>query len=103
MNDTLQTHKAELAADLRKAIDDAQLLLRDTTGAASEEIAGVRDRIKGLLDQSRKHLGQLEHEAIARAGAAGHAANNLVHQRPWQSIGVAAGIGLLLGLLIGRR
>jgi ElaB/YqjD/DUF883 family membrane-anchored ribosome-binding protein len=34
---------------------------------------------------------------------AGHAADDFVHEKPWVSIGVAAGVGLIIGLLIGRR
>ena len=41
--------------------------------------------------------------ADARAKAAGRATDAYVHEHPWQSIGVAAGIGLLLGMLIARR
>jgi ElaB/YqjD/DUF883 family membrane-anchored ribosome-binding protein len=40
---------------------------------------------------------------VARAKAAGHAADDYVHENPWRAIGVAAGIGVIIGLLIGRR
>ena len=103
MSDTLKARKDELAADLRKAVEDAQALLRSSVDVAGDEVAGARDRIKTLLNQSRQDLDHLEQAAVARAKAAGDAADGFVHQRPWQSIGVAAGIGLLLGLLIGRR
>ena len=38
-----------------------------------------------------------------KAKAAGHAADDYVHDHPWQSVGVAAGVGLLLGMLLSRR
>jgi ElaB/YqjD/DUF883 family membrane-anchored ribosome-binding protein len=40
---------------------------------------------------------------VARAKAAGHAADDYVHDHPWKAIGAAAGIGMIIGLLIGRR
>ena len=45
----------------------------------------------------------LQETALARAKAAGHVADEYVHDNPWRAIGAAAGIGLLVGLLIGRR
>ena len=35
--------------------------------------------------------------------AAGHAADDYVHEHPWKAIGAAAGVGMIIGLLIGRR
>ena len=45
----------------------------------------------------------LQDSAVARAKAAGHAADDYVHEHPWKAIGAAAGIGMIIGLLIGRR
>ena len=46
-----------------------------------------------------KHL----QDILARAKAAGHATDEFVQEHPWQSIGIAAGLGLVVGLLIARR
>ena len=37
------------------------------------------------------------------AKAAAKATDGYVHENPWKSVGIAAGVGLLLGMLIGRR
>ena len=55
------------------------------------------------LQQAKDNLLQLQEAALARARAAGHAADDYVHDNPWTAVGTAAGIGLLVGLLIGRR
>ncbi|NDB70762.1 MAG: DUF883 domain-containing protein [Methylocystaceae bacterium] len=41
--------------------------------------------------------------AFAKAKDAGKAADNYVHDNPWKAVGIAAGVGLVLGLLISRR
>jgi len=41
--------------------------------------------------------------AVAKVKAAGHATDEFVHENPWKSIGIAAGVGLVVGLLVGRR
>ncbi len=48
-------------------------------------------------------LQDLQDVTVARARAAGHAADDYVHDHPWKAIGAAAGVGMILGLLIGRR
>lgn len=96
-----QTEK--LMADLRLLVSDAEKLLDATAGQAGEGTADVRSRIQATLAQARSSLGQLQESAMARAKAAGKATDAYVHDNPWKSIGVAAGVGLLVGVLIGRR
>jgi ElaB/YqjD/DUF883 family membrane-anchored ribosome-binding protein len=48
-------------------------------------------------------MSELEHDLAARTREAAQKTNAYVHDNPWPSIGVAAGVGLLVGLLIGRR
>ena len=55
------------------------------------------------LQQAKGRLHDLQDAAVARARAAGHAADDYVHEHPWKAIGAAAGIGMIVGLLIGRR
>ena len=55
------------------------------------------------LQLAQAELSQLQELALARVKAAGVAADDYVHDNPWRAIGAAAGIGLLIGLLIGRR
>ncbi len=46
---------------------------------------------------------QMEQQMMQRAKAAANATNGYVHENPWPSIGVAAGVAFVAGLLIGRR
>jgi ElaB/YqjD/DUF883 family membrane-anchored ribosome-binding protein len=55
------------------------------------------------LDKAKHSLHDLQHAAIEKAKAAGHKADDFAHDHPWQTVGIAAGIGLLLGILISRR
>jgi ElaB/YqjD/DUF883 family membrane-anchored ribosome-binding protein len=48
-------------------------------------------------------LSELEQDVTARAREAAQKTNAYVHENPWPSIGVAAGVGFLVGLLLGRR
>ena len=96
-------HKDKLMGDLRVAIAEAEELLRMTADQAGEGAADVRSRIQARMNQAKAELVHLQEAAVAKAKAAGHAADELVHDNPWKSIGIAAGIGLVMGLLVSRR
>jgi ElaB/YqjD/DUF883 family membrane-anchored ribosome-binding protein len=103
MNEMTEVQKGKLMSDLRLVIADAEELLRMTADQASESAADVRSRVQAKMEQAKTELLQLQHAAVAKVKAAGHATDALVHESPWKSMGIAAGIGLVMGLLIGRR
>jgi ElaB/YqjD/DUF883 family membrane-anchored ribosome-binding protein len=103
MNDTTLAQKDKLMADLRVVISDAEELLRlgaEQTGANATE---WRARVEDRISRAKLKLAELQDDAVAKAKAAGHAADDYVHEHPWKAIGAAAGVGLIVGLLIGRR
>ena len=103
MNDMTLAQKDKLMADLRVVVNDAEELLRlgaEQTGASAIE---WRTRVEARLAKAKLSLADLQETAVAKAKAAGHAADDYVHEKPWKAIGAAAGMGLVVGLLIGRR
>ncbi|MEY3124765.1 MAG: hypothetical protein RLZZ573_1285 [Pseudomonadota bacterium] len=103
MNDMSQVHKGKLMSDLRVVIADAEELLRITSDQASDSAADVRTRVQQKMNEAKADLVHLQEAAVAKAKAAGHATDEFVHQNPWKSIGISAGVGLLVGLLVSRR
>lgn len=103
MSEATAAQRDRLVNDLRMVINDTEELLRTTAGEVGESAAEARGRIQGRLNQAKASLQQLQETAVAKAKAAGHAADEFVHENPWKAIGAAAGIGLVVGLLIGRR
>ena len=103
MNELSTVQKDKLLSDLRVVIADAEQLLRMTADQAGEIAAEVRSRVQARMNQAKADLVHLQEVAIVKAKAAGHAADEFVHENPWKAIGIAAGAGMLLGLLISRR
>ena len=95
--------KDKLMSDLRVVIADAEQLLRMTVDQVGEDAADVRSRVQARMNQAKADLVHLQEAAVAKVKAAGHATDEFVHENPWKSIGIAAGVGLLMGLLISRR
>lgn len=94
--------KQKLAQDLRTVVADAEELLRATADQAGEKAASLRQRAQANLAQAKARLAEVEHAVVERTKAAAQATDKYVHENPWQSVGVAAAVGVLVGMLIGR-
>ena len=93
----------KLLEDLQTVVRDADALLKATSAQTGEKIQEIRGRAEESLRLARIRLAQVEELALQRARDAATAADEYVHENPWQAIGIAAGVGLLLGLLVSRR
>ena len=96
-------NRDKLVQDMRVVISDAEDLLRATANQAGEKIAVARERIQDSIHQAKVKLAEAEALVTERARQAARYTDEYVHENPWRAIGIAAGIGLLLGLLISRR
>jgi ElaB/YqjD/DUF883 family membrane-anchored ribosome-binding protein len=93
----------QLLADLKTVMSDAEALLRATSTQTGEKIQEVRARAEESLRQAKARLSSIEEEALRRAREVADATDEYVRENPWQSVGIAAGVGLLVGLLLARR
>ena len=97
----------QLIDDLQTVIRDAESLLRATAAQGGEKIGEkiqeVRTKAEESVRQAKDRLAGMEQETIERAQALAGDTNEFVRANPWQAIGIAAGIGLVLGLLVSRR
>lgn len=103
MNEMTEVSKEKLVADFRVVIADAEELLRATAGQAGDKVAEIRSRAQEHLSRAKVKLAEAEEILVGKAKQVGHAADDYVHENPWSAVGIAAGAGFLIGLLIGRR
>lgn len=94
--------KEKLMHDLRVVVADAEELLRATADQAGEKVAVARERIQESLVAAKERLVVAEQAAIAKAKQAARATDEYVHENPWRAVGIAAGVGLVVGMLISR-
>jgi len=92
-----------LIDDLHAVIRDAESLLKATAAQTGEKVQEVRERAEESVRQAKERLAGVEDEALQRAKALAVDAEEYVRGNPWQAVGIAAGIGLVLGLLMSRR
>ena len=95
--------REKLAADLRAVISDTEELIKATAGQAGEKLSAARARTEETLRDAKERLAALGDAGVERAKAAAKATDTYVHENPWQSIGVAASVGFLLGWVLGRK
>lgn len=103
MANTTEVSREKLVSDLKVVVSDAEELLRLTADQAGEKVSEVRGRLTGRLQSAKTRLGELEGSLVEQTKKVAHATDDYVHKNPWQSVGVAAGVAFLLGLLAGRR
>jgi ElaB/YqjD/DUF883 family membrane-anchored ribosome-binding protein len=92
-----------IVEDLKRVIDDAEILLRETATLAGDKAVEARERAAETVRAARERLGTLEQEVVGRARDAARETDRYVRDNPWQSVRIAAGIGLIIGVLISRR
>jgi ElaB/YqjD/DUF883 family membrane-anchored ribosome-binding protein len=103
MTDMEKVTTEKLLSDLQTVIEDAEALLQATASQTGEKIDAVRSRARASVKQARERLSEVQTKAADQARQAAESTDEYVHKNPWQAVGIAAGIGLLLGVLINRR
>ena len=93
----------QLMADFKVVVADAEALLKATANQGDEKIAEIRAKAEESLKIAKARMADTQAELALKAREAAKAADLYVHKNPWESIGVAAGFGLLVGLLMSRR
>ena len=95
--------KEKLMQDMRVVVEDAEELLKATAGQAGEKVAAARERIQENLGVAKERLAVAERAVVEKTKQAAKATDEYVHENPWRAVGIAAGAGFIVGLLVGRR
>lgn len=103
MSEALQLSKEKLIKDLHQGIADSEEMLKLTADEVSAGAVQLRARVRERMEQAKTELLHLQQVTVEKAKAAGHATDAFVHENPWRSVGIAAGVGLVIGMLISRR
>lgn len=96
---TNEANMEKIATDLKTLSHDAEAVLHATAGQAGEKMTELRARLSSTLESAKATYKRLEEKTIAGAKVA----DQTIREHPYESIGVAFGVGLLIGVLVGRR
>lgn len=103
MTKETQDARDTLIADFKTVIHDAEELVKATASQTGDKIDAVRGQAEESLREARRKLSEMEDNIIDRGKAAAKATDQLVHDKPWQSVALATTVGVMLGILISRK
>jgi len=96
---TTENANERLKGDLKAVVRDAEELVKATAGHAGEKVSEVRNRLAAALESAKETCQRLEEKTVAAAKVT----DQTIREHPYESIGVAFGLGLLVGVLVARR
>ena len=95
MNRHTQAHNNEMDT----LAEDARALMTATAGVDGEKVGEARKRLAAALDSAKEIAGRVRDKAVEGAKAADQA----VRDKPYQAIGIALGVGAVVGYFVMRR
>jgi ElaB/YqjD/DUF883 family membrane-anchored ribosome-binding protein len=98
-NMTTSEANKRLVGDLKTVAQDAEELMKATANHAGEKVVELRKRLSSALDSAKVTAQRLEEKTIEAAKAT----DRTIREHPYESIGIAFGVGLLIGVLVARR
>lgn len=94
-----EENNQRLTADLHAVIRDAEELLKATGGQSGEHVSAVRARLTAAMESAKATAHKVQEKAVAAAKAT----DQVIRTHPYESLGVAFGVGLLVGVLVTRK
>ena len=95
--------RERVMADLKSLVRDSEDLVRATAGDVSEKAKEVRTRVVAALERAKVTCKDFQVQTTATAAAAARKADLTIREHPYESVGLAFGLGLLIGGLVARR
>lgn len=100
---TGNTQPNPIARDIQNVVTDAQELLKTVQAEGGNRLTEVKTKVQTQLDAARQSLTELQSTVQAGAKHAMDSTDAYVRTNPWRAVGISAGIGALIGILIARR
>ncbi len=95
----MQKETQALSNDMGRLVEDARALVAATTDVAGDKVGEARKRLAAALESGKLMYGRVRDKTVQGAEAADEA----VREHPYQAMGIALGLGALIGYLVARR
>ena len=103
VHEELQINSENLIGDFKALMADAEDLIKATASHNDGPLGEIRSKAMETLNSAKESLSSVEGAVTEKAKIVAERTDEFVHRNPWEAVGVAAGIGLLVGLFIRRR
>ncbi|AJP58328.1 MULTISPECIES: DUF883 family protein [Pandoraea] len=99
----VHTNKEKFMTDIKSVLADAEDLLKQAANTTGERASELSDKALALLKQAKEKASDVQVVVVEKSKQAARATDDYVHDHPWQAVGIAAGIGVVIGLLLNRK
>jgi ElaB/YqjD/DUF883 family membrane-anchored ribosome-binding protein len=103
MSESTEQSRNKLVDEFSSVLSEAEDMLKRAANETGEKAKDLRSQVEAKLLTAKLRLQELEGQAVDRAKEAARVTDDYVHEHPWQSIGIAAAVGMLIGLVMNRR
>ncbi len=93
----------KLVKDVRVLMDDTEELLRTTAAQTGEKVVEARDKVRQAVSGLKPALEKAQTAVTERATQVASDSDAYVRENPWTMTGIAAAIGIFIGVVIGFR
>jgi ElaB/YqjD/DUF883 family membrane-anchored ribosome-binding protein len=95
----MNKHAQATSNNMGTLAEDASALMAATADVAGEKVSDARKRLAAALESAKEIAGRIRDKAVESVKAADEA----VDEHPYQAIGIAFGVGAIIGYLVARR
>jgi ElaB/YqjD/DUF883 family membrane-anchored ribosome-binding protein len=98
-----ETGTDRVVENLRDLANSTEALVAATADQGGERIQQLRMRAEDSLREARLRMLEAGVRMEGHVRHSARAVDDYVHERPWHSLGIAAGAAFLIGYVLGRR
>ena len=84
---------------MNQLAEDARALMAATADVAGEKVGEARKRLAASLESAKEIYGRVRDKAVEGAKVS----DQTIRENPYQAMGIAFGVGVLIGVLVTRR
>jgi ElaB/YqjD/DUF883 family membrane-anchored ribosome-binding protein len=100
---TTEVNRQKLFADAKVVLDDVDALLKEAAKSSGQQAEHLREQAAEALHRAKLRMGEAQAAFGEQTRKTLRETDTWVHTHPWQAVGIAASVALVLGLLISRR
>ena len=100
---TARENKEKLIEDFHSVISDTEELMRSVSGESGGKAQALRAKLEQNLKHAKEYLQDFEETVVDKSKVAARITDDYVHENAWQTVGLAIGLGVVIGLLLRNR
>lgn len=95
--------KEKLVNDFQSVIADTEELMKFVSNESGGKAQALREKLDRNLKVAKDYLRDVEGSVVDKSKVAAKVTDEYVHENAWRTVGLAIGVGILIGFLIRDR